>query len=167
MFFPIHSVYLNCKKHDVCVILYMLPVYKWTCTIIYLINMLGKKYLPILHIRSTLNSLRTQHLLDKIESAAKMNNGAMAIVVDLPHQMPVQLDHIAQLLRHIRRTYSFPIYGFTHSECSPESYYLLSIATHIITCPSTVFTFRTQLRRISYDSMFERMKIKKNISMSQ
>ena len=105
--------------------------------------------------------------MEKIESASKMNNGGFVVVVDIPNQMPVQVDHLTQLLRRIRQNNSYPIYGFTTASCSAESYYLLSVTTRIYTYPTTRFQFRDQLRRISFDSIFKKFGIHKNVSMSQ
>ena len=105
--------------------------------------------------------------MEKIESASKMNNAGFAVIVDIPNQMPVQVDHIAQLLRKIRQNNTYPIYGFTTADCSAESYYLLSMTTRIYTYPTTRFQFRDQLRRISYDSILNKLGIYKNVSMSQ
>lgn len=53
-----------------------------------------KKFLPVLHIHHILNPTRTQQFVMKIESLSKMNNGGLALIVDIPNQMPVQVDKL-------------------------------------------------------------------------
>ena len=58
-----------------------------------------RKVIPVLHLHAVLNSQRTNHLINRIENLSKLNNTAMAIVVDLPSEMPVQADKLQQVLK--------------------------------------------------------------------
>jgi hypothetical protein len=52
------------------------------------------RYLPVLHIHHKLNPMRTLSIIEKVKKLSAMDPLAIAIIVDIPNQMPVQVDKL-------------------------------------------------------------------------